>query len=206
MSKDRASRQGNAILVLVAMVVGVLIGLLFAQSGMLRQGTPTATVLQGKMDEVLNLVQKEYVEEVDVDSISEHLLAVMLSELDPHSSYLTVRESERTEELMRGNFEGVGLLLRRIGDSTFVEQVLPNGPSKGVGILPGDRRDAGRLGSGTYAWPARYEGPSGGGKSGPNDAVRHQTRSGDTKFTTILQHARRYHWLHHAEQLHLNQP
>ena len=142
MSKDRASRQGNAILVLVAMVVGVLIGLLFAQSGMLRQGTPTATVLQGKMDEVLNLVQKEYVEEVDVDSISEHLLAVMLSELDPHSSYLTVRESERTEELMRGNFEGVGLLLRRIGDSTFVEQVLPNGPSKGVGILPGDRIEA----------------------------------------------------------------
>ena len=122
-------------LVLVAMVLGVLMGLMFAgHNG--RQSNPTD--LQGKMDEVLRLVEHEYVERVDTDSLSEHLLGVMLSELDPHSTYLSAKETERSDEMMRGNFEGVGIVLHREGDTTYVGQVLSDGPSAHVGLLPGD--------------------------------------------------------------------
>lgn len=133
---DNSTQRGTVVLVLVAMVLGVLIGLMCANTFSRR---PAATLLQGKMDEVLSLVQEHYVDPVDVDSLGEELVRVMLSELDPHSTYLSVRESERSAELMRGNFEGVGLVIHREGDSSFVGQVMKGGPSDGSGLMPGDR-------------------------------------------------------------------
>lgn len=124
------------VLLLVAMVLGVLIGLMFSQSaGMAR--APEG--LQGKMGEVVQLVEDEYVDAVDADSVGERLIAVMLRELDPHSTYLSSRETERADEMMRGSFEGVGLVLHREGDTTYVGRVIDDGPSVGLGILPGDK-------------------------------------------------------------------
>lgn len=136
-SENRDSNNGSKILVVIAMIMGVMIGLMFGSHrkkvSFLEQGS-----LQNKMTEVLELVESQYVDSVDADSLSEHLVSVMLSELDPHSTYLTAREAERTAELMRGNFEGVGIVLHREGDTTFVGQVLDDGPSAGSGLLPGD--------------------------------------------------------------------
>ena len=134
MGKEKSTQTGNFVLVLVAMVLGVLIGLMFANS----HSRSASGSLQGKLDEVLELVEQEYVEPVDADSVSERVVALLLRELDPHSTYLSARETERTDEMMRGNFEGVGLVLHREGDTTFVGQVLDDGPSAGIGILPGD--------------------------------------------------------------------
>lgn len=136
-SENKATNNGNKILVLIAMVLGVVIGLMFG-SHPLKDTTPGHTTLQGKMSEVLDLVESHYVDSVDADSLSERLVSVMLSKLDPHSVYLTARETERTAEMMRGNFEGVGLVLHREGDTTYIGQVLADGPSAGSGLLPGD--------------------------------------------------------------------
>jgi len=137
MSKnDKSTQRGNVVLVLVAMVLGVLIGLMCATTFGRK---PAATALQGKMDEVMGLVQEHYVDAVDVDSLGEELVAVLLGELDPHSTYLSAREAERSAELMRGNFEGVGLVIHREGDMSYVGQVMEGGPSDGSGLLPGDR-------------------------------------------------------------------
>ena len=138
MNNNEATRKGNAILVFVAMGLGVLIGLMLAQSGGLKRNPSPQSTLQGKMDEVMTLVETNYVDSVDRDSLTDHLMSVMLSELDPHSSYLSAKASLQAEEMMRGNFEGVGLVLHRQGDTCFVGQILPDGPSKGSGILPGD--------------------------------------------------------------------
>lgn len=135
-SDKKQTQNGNLILVIVAMVTGMLIGMLVTTGNQRRHFSPTP--LQGKMDEVMRLVEEEYVDRVDTDSLSERLVAVMLGELDPHSTYLSARETERTEEMMRGSFEGVGLVLHREGDTTYVGQVLADGPSQGSGILPGD--------------------------------------------------------------------
>lgn len=136
-SDNKANKRGAVVLLLIAMTMGVLIGLMVASHpwGTL-SSEPSA--LHGKMNEVFDLVERQYVDSVDADSLGERLLGVMLGELDPHSTYLTARETARAGELMRGNFEGVGLVLRREGDSTFVGQVLPDGPSAGLGLLPGD--------------------------------------------------------------------
>lgn len=135
MSKtNKQSQAGNLILILVAMVLGVLIGLMFAS----RPVQQPLTSLQGKVDEVLGIVENRYVDDIDADSLSERLLSVLLNELDPHSTYLSARETEKSEEMMRGSFDGVGLMLHREGDTTYIGQVLADGPSVGLGMLPGD--------------------------------------------------------------------
>ena len=136
MSKnDTSTQKGNIILVLVAMVLGVLVGLMTSDTFGRRQ---SVTPLQGKMGEVMEVVQREYVDQVDLDSLSEELVRVMLNELDPHSIYLSARETERSAEMMRGHFDGVGLVIHREGDTSYVGQVMPGGPSEGSGLLPGD--------------------------------------------------------------------
>lgn len=132
---DKSANKGNLILVLVAMVLGVLIGLMFASHANRERHSDS---LQSKVSEVLSLVEKEYVDPVDIDSLSEGLLAAMLSELDPHSTYLSARETERTAEMMRGNFEGIGVVLHHESDTVYVGQVLADGPSATIGLLPGD--------------------------------------------------------------------
>lgn len=132
---DRSATSGNLILILVAMVLGVLIGVMFTSHD---KGFRQDATLQGKVGEVLKLVEDEYVDKVDIDSLNEKLLAVMLSELDPHSTYLSARETEHTEEMMRGNFEGIGVVLHSEDDSVYVGQVLADGPSATIGLLPGD--------------------------------------------------------------------
>ena len=132
---DKPAQTGNLILILVAMTLGVLIGVMFSSHN--KSGQQDSS-LQGKVSEVLQLVEEEYVDEVDIDSLNEKLLSVMLGELDPHSTYLSARETERTEELMRGNFEGIGVVLHSEDDSVYVGQVLPDGPSASIGLRPGD--------------------------------------------------------------------
>ncbi len=137
MTPERKSTQiGNFVLILIAMVLGVLIGLMFASHN--RQAVYQHSVLQAKMGEVLDLVENEYVDPIDADSLSESLLSVMLAELDPHSTYLSAAASAHSDEMLRGNFEGVGLLLRTEGDSTYIGQVMADGPSAGAGLMPGD--------------------------------------------------------------------
>ena len=84
-TENQSSNSGTKILVVIAMVMGVLIGLMF---GSHQQSFPSADhgSLQGKMSEVLDLVESQYVDSVDADSLSERLVGVMLSELDPHST------------------------------------------------------------------------------------------------------------------------
>ena len=133
--EQKNTNKGNALLILIAMVLGALIGVMSASHFYSKKDYAT---LNDKIGEVLNLVSRNYVDIIDADSVGDRMLSAILSELDPHSTYLSARETERTGELMRGNFEGVGLIIFREGDTSFIRQVLPDGPSAGSGLLPGD--------------------------------------------------------------------
>ena len=132
----KQAQAGNLVLVLTAMVLGVLIGLMTASHENRRAEEGSA--LQTKVGEVMELVENEYVDDVNSDSVGERLLQAMLSELDPHSTYIPARDVDNNDERMRGSFEGVGLVLHREGDTVYAGQVLPDGPSANIGIMPGD--------------------------------------------------------------------
>ena len=118
------------------MVLGLLLGLLFAPNG--TRTSNAGDELSSKVQEVSHLIESEYVEELGGDSIADVLLNAMLVSLDPHSRYLSVSELNKESEVIQGNFDGIGVLLRYEGDTVYVNEVMADGPSAKSGLRPGD--------------------------------------------------------------------
>lgn len=92
-----------------------------------------------KFDQVLKLVEKYYVDSVDIEQLRTDILPYMLGSLDPHSTYIPPLESEMEEQRLEGQFEGIGIIYNIITDTIVVDQVFASGPSETAGLEPGDR-------------------------------------------------------------------
>ena len=99
----------------------------------------TVTSGQQRVEEVMKLIDGNYVEGPDMDKISEAAINSMLRALDPHSVYIAARNVERANEGLQGNFEGVGISFQIISDTIVVQTVIDGGPSEKVGIQIGDK-------------------------------------------------------------------
>lgn len=92
-----------------------------------------------KFDQVLQLVEKYYVDSVDIEQLRTDVLPYMLGALDPHSTYIPPLESEMEQQRLDGQFEGIGIIYNIITDTVVVDQVFAGGPSEAAGLKPGDR-------------------------------------------------------------------
>ncbi len=110
-------------------------------------GLPTAAVHaqenvqenQLKFGRLLRLIDGYYVDTVNVDKLTEKAIVSMLSELDPHSVYISKEEVKKMNEPLKGNFEGVGVTFNIFKDTLLVTSTIPGGPSEKVGLRSGDR-------------------------------------------------------------------
>jgi carboxyl-terminal processing protease len=92
-----------------------------------------------KFSQVLNWIDKYYVDSVNKAELVEDAIIKMLQSLDPHSTYLNKDEVKQMNEPLQGNFEGIGISFNILNDTIFVVNPIPGGPSEQVGILSGDR-------------------------------------------------------------------
>lgn len=83
-------------------------------------------------------LNRQYVDSVDVDSLTEIALKAMLKQLDPHTNYLTPKELSQMREGLDGGFEGIGVTFRMVHDTIVVMHPVEGGPSAKAGIQPGD--------------------------------------------------------------------
>ena len=94
---------------------------------------------KNKISNALNYVKENYVDSVDINEIEEELLTSMLSDLDPHSQYISAEDFNQVNDPLRGNFEGIGVQFRIEDDTVTVISPISGGPSEKVGIRAGDR-------------------------------------------------------------------
>ena len=107
-----------------------------------RQMQPQATSIDAELQKLLvaeGAISALYVEDVDEKKIVEQAIKGMLEELDPHSTYLTAEENDKSNETLMGSFEGIGVQFNMVEDTLFIVQPIPDGPSERVGIMAGDR-------------------------------------------------------------------
>ena len=112
------------------------------QIPMQRQPQPQATSIDAELQKLLvaeGAISALYVEDVDEKKIVEQAIKGMLEELDPHSTYLTPQENDKSNETLMGSFEGIGVQFNMVEDTLFIVQPIPDGPSEKVGIMAGDR-------------------------------------------------------------------
>lgn len=89
--------------------------------------------------EVLGHVQNRYVDDVEDRVLIEAAIEGMLSELDPHSIYMNPEEYEALKNDTRGEYVGVGIVIRQIdGGGVAVQEVFPGGPADLAGVLVDD--------------------------------------------------------------------
>jgi carboxyl-terminal processing protease len=103
------------------------------------QGSFSLLPRSNKISSLLGYIENEYVDTVDVETIIESTIPVIIEKLDPHSVYIPASEIKKYNEPIVGNFSGIGIQFNMNNDTVSVINTIPNGPSEIVGILPGDR-------------------------------------------------------------------
>lgn len=123
------------ILLPLVLAVGVVGGIIIGS----RVGSDRLTPAEQKLRSVLALINGEYVDNVNLDSLLESVYPQLISSLDPHSVYIPSSELTAVNEDLDGKFSGVGVSYQIMNDSVVVIEVISGGPAEKVGILPGDR-------------------------------------------------------------------
>lgn len=92
-----------------------------------------------KLDDIIHIIKKKYVDEVNADSLQHLPIDSLLHQLDPHSIYLPATKAFEFAETLQGNFEGIGVEYYIINDTLLVTNVLKDGPAYLAGVKQGDK-------------------------------------------------------------------
>jgi carboxyl-terminal processing protease len=92
-----------------------------------------------KFDEVMDDIQRYYVDPVDGKSLTESAIIAMLEKLDPHSTYIPAEELNEAQMSINGSFVGIGVRFQIVKDTVNVVATIPGGPSEKLGVQAGDK-------------------------------------------------------------------
>ena len=92
-----------------------------------------------KFNKIYGYVVGTYVEEVDMQPLVEKAIESMLSELDPHSSYIPAKDMQHVQEQLEGEFSGIGVEFNLLRDTIMVVNTIAGAPAESVGVRPNDR-------------------------------------------------------------------
>lgn len=123
------------IAVAVSLVLGIILGAsFFGKKTFISNSGGTNSVFK----EVLMHISKSYVDEVNIDSLSQYGIEKMLEKLDPHTAFLPPQDAELASADLHNGFDGIGVEFNIFNDSLFVVSPLVGGPSEAIGIKTGD--------------------------------------------------------------------
>lgn len=94
---------------------------------------------KSSLEEVYDLVNRRYVDDINQDSLNDEVISDMLAKLDPHSVYIPPKDVEGATEDLMGNFQGIGVEFQIFSDTVNVMNVIENGPSHKAGLEIGDK-------------------------------------------------------------------
>lgn len=121
----------------IALIIGIILGNILNVNVSSNQGSSNSE--SDKLTRVKNYIERNYVDTVSSNKLTEAAIPAMLKELDPHSVYIPAKKLQRVSEPLEGNFDGIGIQFNMQKDTIIVISTISGGPSEMVGIQPGDR-------------------------------------------------------------------
>jgi len=88
--------------------------------------------------DVFNLVRKNFIEETDDHTLINAAIRGMLSELDPHSSYMVADEFRKLDNSSNGRYSGIGVEVIIRNKQIHVVLVMEGGAADKAGMVSGD--------------------------------------------------------------------
>ena len=137
MNEKKKNRYMPLIMAL-CVVFGIFIGTFYANHF---TGNRLSIINSGsnKLNNLLHIIDAQYVDTVDVNDLVEKAVPQILSELDPHSVYIAAKDVQIANDDLRGSFSGVGIEFTIRQDTLHVQQVIGNGPAEKAGVIAGDK-------------------------------------------------------------------
>lgn len=124
------------IIIAISIVIGILIGSYFFSSN------STSSIIGGeykKINELLHLIENEYVDSTDVNELIDYSITKILEKLDPHTTYIPPKDLQVAHAQLEGDFEGIGIEFNLIKDTINVVNTITGGPSEKAGLIAGDK-------------------------------------------------------------------
>lgn len=131
---DKKRNLGYVLIPLV-LAIGVVGGVYIGKYLSVSRISPA----EAKLRTITDLIENEYVDDIDVDSLLASVVPELLAGLDPHSVYMSAEELRSANEDMDGHFSGVGVSFQIVNDTVVVVDVIAGGPAEKVGLLIGDK-------------------------------------------------------------------
>ncbi len=122
----------------VSVVVGILIGTFYANH---LSGNKLNIIKSGsnRLNNLLHIINDQYVDTVNIDSLVDKAVPQILSDLDPHSVYIRAKDVQSVTDDLKGSFSGIGVQFVIREDTIRVQGIVKNGPAERAGIVAGDK-------------------------------------------------------------------
>ena len=91
------------------------------------------------MDQIYQHLEMYYVDEPQAGKIGKTAIDAMLKELDPYTVYYHESNIEDYRLMTTGQYGGIGALIRKMGDYTFIAEPYEGNPAQKAGLQAGDK-------------------------------------------------------------------
>lgn len=92
----------------LCMILGIMIGSFYANHF---SGNRLTIINNGsnRLNNLLRIIDDQYVDPVNIDSLVDKAIPTILAELDPHSVYIPAKDAQMAADDLNGSFSGVGI-------------------------------------------------------------------------------------------------
>ena len=137
MNKNKNNRF-MPIIMAACVVVGIFLGSFFSNHF---SGNRLNIINSGsnRLNNLLHIIDDQYVDAVNIDSLVDEAIPLILAELDPHSVYISAKDAAAATDDLKGSFSGVGVEFVIRDDTIHIQNVIQNGPAEKAGLLAGDK-------------------------------------------------------------------
>ena len=135
---NNKNRHILPMLMALCVVIGIVIGTFYTSHF---SGNRLNIINSGsnRLNNLLHIIDDQYVDTVNLDELVEKAMPQILSELDPHSVYISAKDVQKANDDLKGSFSGVGIEFVIRQDTVQVQNVIKDGPAERAGMLAGDK-------------------------------------------------------------------
>ncbi|MGB1517813.1 MAG: S41 family peptidase, partial [Crocinitomicaceae bacterium] len=90
-------------------------------------------------DQIYEHLEKYYVDDVNIGTLSKNAIDAMLKELDPYTVYYHESNIEDYRLMTTGQYGGIGALIRKVGDYVCISEPYEGNPALEAGLMAGDK-------------------------------------------------------------------
>lgn len=121
------------------LAVGMFIGVKMSGGDSNYSGIPFMSKRTDKVQQIIQLIQRKYVDSVDIINLEKLAIEQILAGLDPHTEYLEASQFAFVNQSLEGNFDGIGVEIHFSNDTLLFVNVVKGGPAEKAGLKSGDK-------------------------------------------------------------------